>query len=259
MKKNVCMNRRSFLTTTGTATAGSILASSATGAVAGGTGKKMKVALVGTGIRGCTFWGKSIVRKYSDVVDFVGLCDINKGRLEFARGYIGVDCPVFTDFDEMLEKTDADMIMVTTMDSTHHEFIVKALEAGKEVLTEKPMTTDEDKCKEILDAERKSGKKVKVGFNYRYNPHYTKLRELLEQKRVGDIVSVDFHWYLNTYHGASYFRRWHGLRDCSGTPVPLRCTPPPADRPRAGCQNRPPRRRSTRASRSRGRRAAASS
>ena len=216
-EKNACMNRRSFLATTGTATAASLLATSAAGAAAGGSGKKVKLALVGTGIRGCTFWGKNIVQKYSDVAEFVGLCDINKGRLEFAKKYIGVDCPIFEDFDEMLKKTNCEMVMVTTMDSTHHEFIVKALEAGKEVLTEKPMTTDEDKCKAILDAEKKSGKKVKVGFNYRYNPHYTKLRELIENKRVGDIVSVDFSWYLNTYHGASYFRRWHGLKDCGGT------------------------------------------
>ncbi len=215
MKKNqVYLNRRSFLATAGAVTAGSVFAAP----TAGTAGiKKVKLALVGTGIRGCGFWGRNITKRYADVAEFVGLCDINPGRLEFAKGYIGVDCPIFTDFDEMLKKTDAEMVIVTTMDSNHHEFIIKALEAGREVLTEKPLTTDEDKCKAILDAEKKSGKKVKVGFNCRYNPHYTKIRELLENKRVGDIVSVDFSWHLNTFHGASYFRRWHGLRDCGGT------------------------------------------
>lgn len=212
MEKKGYINRRSFLATTGAITASSVLG---VPAVAGA--KKMKLVLVGTGIRGCTFWGKNIAQNYADIVEFVGLCDINPGRLDFAKRYIGVDCPVFTDFDEMLKKTDPDMVVVTTIDSTHNEFIIKALEAGKEVITEKPLTTDEVKCKAILDAEKKSGKKVKVGFNYRYNPHYTKLRELIENKRVGDIVSVDFSWYLNTYHGASYFRRWHGIRACSGT------------------------------------------
>ena len=45
----------------------------------------------------------------------------------------------------------------------------------------------------------------------------TKIKELLHDKEVGKVTSVDFHWYLNTYHGASYFRRWHGLRQSGGT------------------------------------------
>ncbi len=96
------------------------------------------------------------------------------------------------------------MLIVTTVDSTHHEFIVKGLEYGAEVLTEKPMTTDEVKCQQILDAERKAGRKVLVGFNYRYNPHHTRIREMIANNRVGRITSIDFNWYLNVYHGASY-------------------------------------------------------
>jgi len=88
---------------------------------------------------------------------------------------------------------------------------------GCDVLTEKPLTTDEDKCQEILDAERRSKNKVIVGFNYRWSPYPTKIKELLDSGSIGKITSVDFHWYLNTYHGASYFRRWHGLREEGGT------------------------------------------
>jgi len=178
---------------------------------------KRKVALVGTGIRGSTFWGKRIKDQYGDLIEFVGLCDINPGRLDFVKGYMGVKCPVFTDFDKMLKKTKPDLVIVTTVDATHHEFVVKGLKAGIQVLTEKPLTTDESKLGEILKAERESGKKVIVGFNYRYTDHTTKLKELLTQNRVGKITSVDFHWYLNVFHGASYFRRWHGLRDKGGT------------------------------------------
>jgi len=79
------------------------------------------------------------------------------------------------------------------------------------------MTTDEDKCQAILDAEKKSGKKVIVGFNYRYGTHFTAIKELLAANRVGKITSVDFHWYLNTFHGAQYFRRWHGEMNKSGS------------------------------------------
>ena len=197
--------------------AGAMLTSPASGMVFNNLKPKKKLALVGTGIRGVTFWGRRIAEMYGDITEFVGLCDINPGRVNFAKEYIGVKCPVFTNFEEMVTKTKPDMVIVTTVDATHHEFIIKGLEMGCDVITEKPLTTDEVKCQNILNAERKTGRKVIVGFNYRWAPHFTKFKELLVDNRVGRITSVDFHWYLNTYHGASYFRRWHGLKDMGGT------------------------------------------
>ncbi|MDH3709839.1 MAG: Gfo/Idh/MocA family oxidoreductase [Cyclobacteriaceae bacterium] len=181
------------------------------------TSKKLRVALVGTGIRGTSFWGKRLVEQYSDILEFVGLCDINPGRLEFGKAYIGATCPTFSNFTEMIETTSPDLVIVTTKDSTHHEFIIKALDHGCDVLTEKPLTTDEVKCQAIVDAEKRSSKNLVVGFNYRWSPYASRLKELLQEETIGQITSVDFHWYLNTYHGASYFRRWHGLTDSGGT------------------------------------------
>ena len=81
----------------------------------------------------------------------------------------------------------------------------------------KPLTIDEYKCQAILDAEKKTGKKIKVTFNYRYAPHRQKIYELFNSDAIGKITSVDFHWYLDTSHGADYFRRWHWLRENSGS------------------------------------------
>ena len=179
--------------------------------------EKLRVVLVGTGIRGTSFWGRRLVEQYSDILEFVGLCDINPGRLEYGKKYMGVSCPTFVDFNKMIEKTRPDLVIVTTKDSTHHDFIIKGLDFGCDVLTEKPLTIDENKCQEIIDAERRSNKNLIVGFNYRWSPYNTKIKELLSNNAIGKITSVDFHWYLNTYHGASYFRRWHGLREAGGT------------------------------------------
>ncbi len=178
---------------------------------------KMKVALVGTGVRGIHFWGSRIIKNYGDIVEYVGLCDINPGRLELAKKTMNVNCPVFTDFDEMMNETKPEMVIVTTVDSTHHEFIIRAMELGADVITEKPMTTDEDKSRAILKAEKATGKKCIIGFNYRYGTLFSAIKEQLAKKPIGKLTSVDFHWYLNVYHGASYFRRWHGERDKGGT------------------------------------------
>jgi predicted dehydrogenase len=212
------LNRRQFINKTSVLAASSIVAPSLHAMATKLQPKsRLRVALVGTGIRGNIFWGRRLVQNYKDEVEFVALCDKNEGRVKFAPKMIGVNCPTFTDFDLMMKTVKPDMLIVTTMDSTHHEFIIKGLEFGVNVITEKPMTTDEVKCQDILDAERRTGKKVIVGFNYRYAPLITAIKEQLLSGKIGDITSVDFHWYLNTYHGASYFRRWHGERDKSGT------------------------------------------
>ncbi|MCP4310794.1 MAG: Gfo/Idh/MocA family oxidoreductase [Bacteroidetes bacterium] len=214
MKNN--LKRRAFLGTAGAFVAGSLMASPMS-EYALSKGKKIKVALVGTGIRGTSFWGKTLVENFQDILEFVGLCDNNPGRLKYAADYMGVSCPRFSDFEKMIRETTPDLVIVTTKDSTHHEFIIKGLDLGCDVLTEKPLTTDEYKCQAILDAERRSNRKVIVGFNYRWGPYMTKIKELLQNGSIGKVSSVDFHWYLNTYHGASYFRRWHGLRQSGGT------------------------------------------
>jgi predicted dehydrogenase len=210
-------NRREFLTTIGIVAAGlSITNPLKASVLANG---KLKIVLVGTGIRGNGFWGKRLVNNYNDILEFVALVDSNPGRVKYAEEYIGVgsECKTYTDFDEMMANHTPDLVIVTTPDSNHHEFIIKSLANGVDVLTEKPLTTDEDKCQQILDAERRYKRKVIVGFNYRWSPYNTKIKELLSKKAIGDLVSVDFTWMLNTSHGASYFRRWHGQREWSGT------------------------------------------
>jgi len=212
------LSRRKFINRSGAIAAGSLVAPSiSTLASSLQPQAKMRVALVGTGIRGTSFWGRRVAQNYSKELEFVGLCDKNEGRVKLGTKLIGVDCPTFTDFDQMMKTVKPDMLIVTTMDSTHHEYIIKGLGYGINVITEKPMTTDEVKCQAILDAEKKSGKKVIVGFNYRYGTLFTAIKEQIASQKIGDLTSVDFHWYLNTYHGASYFRRWHGERDKGGT------------------------------------------
>ena len=203
--------RREFVALTGAAALGSVLPGRTAAQV------RTRVALVGTGVRGINMWGRDLVDGYPDVVEFVGLCDINPGRLAYGREHMGVDCPVFTDFDQMMRTTNPEVLLVTTMDSTHDRFIVGGMEHGADIVTEKPFTTDELKLQAILDTQERTGRNIVVTHNYRYSPHRVRMKELLMEGRVGRLTSVEFHWYLDTYHGAAYFRRWHGKERYSGT------------------------------------------
>ena len=204
--------RRQFIAGTGAAAAAALLPSAGSAA-----GRKRRLAMVGTGVRGTSMWGADVVRKYADVSEFVGLCDKNPLRVEAGRQLMGVSCPTFTSLDAMLAQAKPDVLMVTTVDATHESCIVQALDRGVDVLTEKPMVIDEQQCRQVLDAEKRTGRNIIVAFNYRFTPIHTQVKELLLSGELGRVTSVDFHWYLDIHHGADYFRRWHRLKNQGGS------------------------------------------
>ncbi|AEI41137.1 Gfo/Idh/MocA family protein [Paenibacillus mucilaginosus] len=185
------------------------------------TDQRKTYALVGTGGRAAFFY-KAIVSDFKETSQLIAFCDVNQTRMNYANKQItdlGAE-PVPTykahEFDRMIGETKPDVVIVTSVDRTHHTYIIRAMELGCDVMTEKPMTVDEDKCQEILDAVKRTGRQLRVTFNYRYSPHNTKIRELIEDGVIGDVHSVHFEWLLNTKHGADYFRRWHRDKRNSG-------------------------------------------
>ncbi len=183
--------------------------------------RKIRYAQVGLGGRHEMF-RNAVTDGYRRNCEMVALCDINEGRLNLAIGKVekssGVKIPGYAakDFDKMVKETKPDCVIVTTVDRFHDEYICRSMELGCDVITEKPMTTDEKKCQRILDTVQRTGRKVRVTFNYRYSPVRMQVKELLQEGVIGRILSVEFKWMLDTSHGADYFRRWHRCKVNSG-------------------------------------------
>jgi predicted dehydrogenase len=179
-----------------------------------------KYVLTGLGARSDMFTG-ALTKDFKETSKLLAICDINAGRLKAAveklkpllPDIIGYEAK---DFDKMLTEKKPDCVIVCTKDSTHDDYICRALKAGCDVITEKPMTIDEVKCQRIIDTVKQTGKKVRVTFNYRYSPPRAQVKELLTSGVIGKILSVDFHWLLDTNHGADYYRRWHASKANSG-------------------------------------------
>lgn len=155
-----------------------------------------------------------MLKNFADCVEICGVYDINPGRSRAFVAKAEAEFPVFEDFDEMLNTTKPDVVIVTTVDAYHAEYIIRSLNFGCDVITEKPMTTNDDLCRQILAAEKASGHKVIVTFNYRYAPFNTRIKELINEGVVGEVFSVHFEWLLTRNmelgaHGTSYFRRWN--------------------------------------------------
>ena len=181
---------------------------------------KTRYAQVGMGDRSRLYL-EAMADRFAETAEVVALCDTNEGRLRLRAGWLrerGIEVETYpeTAFDRMVAETEPDIVIVTTPDATHDQYICRAMELGCDVITEKPMTTDEEKCQRILDTQEETGRQCRVTFNYRYAPPRTQVKELLTSGVIGDVISVDFHWLLDTHHGADYFRRWHRNKQNSG-------------------------------------------
>ncbi len=180
--------------------------------------------LVGTGYRGLWSYCEPIVKDFADVARLAGVCDINPLRAQLVGKYLKSDIPAYTDFDLMLREQKPDVVIVTTKDCAHADYICRALEAGCDVISEKPLTTDEKMCAAILEAEKRTGHKVTVTFNCRFMDFYVKIKELVSHGLLGNVLSAHYEWLLDTSHGADYFRRWHSVRANSGSLLIHKCT-----------------------------------
>jgi predicted dehydrogenase len=175
-----------------------------------------RYALVGTGSRGLGMFALPLTsEELADVATLVGVYDSNPLRAAVVAAKAG-GVKRFESFDEMLRAGRPDTVIVCTKDGAHHEYIVRALEAGCDVVSEKPMTIDAPRCRQILEAERRTGRKVNVIFNFRCDSMAERVKELVSRGDIGTVLAAEFAEMLDTSHGADYFRRWHGRLENSG-------------------------------------------
>jgi predicted dehydrogenase len=177
-----------------------------------------RYAVIGLGHRSQAYID-ALLGDWSDAGEIVAFVDTNRTRMDFynrhlaAAGREPVPCHHPDDLPAVLAATDA--VIVTTKDSAHARYVVAALDAGVDVVVEKPLTMDAESCARIAEAAERSDARLIVTFNYRYSPRNATVRELLAAGRIGRVTAVHFEWFLDTIHGADYFRRWHRRRENS--------------------------------------------
>lgn len=175
-----------------------------------------RYVIVGASFRCYTMFVENMVgNKEIDSV-LTAVYDPNRIRCEVFKKRIGEDFKIYDDFDVMLDTEKPDGVIVATIDKVHHEYIIRALNKGCDVVTEKPITNTYKKCLAIRKAEKKSGKKVTVTFNCRFIPYMVKMKEIVKAGTIGKILSINYDYRLNHWHGGDYFKRWHRMMDNSG-------------------------------------------
>ena len=182
---------------------------------------RTRYALVGAGNR-AQMYIDAITERFADRADLVAWSDPNPGRLDYYEERLAdrsVPAPIRYGPDRlasMIDEQDVQTVVVTSPDVTHAAVIVGCLQAGADVIVEKPLTVDAAGCAAISAAVAETGRRVTVTFNYRYSPRNTALKQVVASGRIGAVTSVHFEWVLDTVHGADYFRRWHRDKTNSG-------------------------------------------
>ena len=154
---------------------------------------RTRYALVGVGAR-AQLYTHAIVGEHCAACELVGLCDVNGVRMAHqnallagAFGVPPVPCYPPERFEAMLRERRVDCVIVATVDATHAGYIVRALEAGCDVVCEKPLATTAADARRVCDAVRQTGRRVRVCFNYRYAPRNAKVKELLADGAIGEV------------------------------------------------------------------------
>src|SRR5512138_3591009 len=147
--------------------------------------KKLGVAVIGTG-----FWGKNHARVYKELetTNLVAICDVNAERAKAIADQFGVKA--YTSSARMLQNKEVEAVNVCTWSTMLAKEALKALHAGKHVLVEKPMATNMKQAAKELKTAEENGLHLTVGFLMRFIPGLQLIRESIETKKVGELVSA---------------------------------------------------------------------
>ena len=180
-----------------------------------------RYALIGAGHR-AQMYVDAMIGPYADRAALVAICEPNPVRAQYYVDRVvaaGRTAPAVYSPDHleaMIAAERVDRVIVAARDDLHAELIVRSLDAGADVVVEKPLTIDGPSAALIEDAIDRTGREVVITFNYRYSPRNSALRQVIQDGTIGEVTSVEFSWVLDTKHGADYFRRWHREKKNSG-------------------------------------------
>ncbi|MDF2670815.1 MAG: oxidoreductase [Paenibacillus sp.] len=153
---------------------------------------KLRIGIIGTG--GIANGKHMPSLQKLDQVEMVAFCDIVEERaVKAANEYGSEGAKVYTDYRELLKDGSIDVIHVCTPNYNHAEISVAAMEAGKHVMSEKPMAITSAEARSMVDASKRTGKKLTVGYNNRFRPDSQHLKKVCEAGQLGEIYYAKAH------------------------------------------------------------------
>lgn len=181
---------------------------------------------IGISVIGCGGMGMAIVKRLiarDPRLKVRTIYDPSPESVTKALDVINTQPRVCATYQEAVSDPSVDWVMIASWNCFHKEQTIAAFEAGKHVFCQKPLATNLADCIAMQDAWRASGKMFNIGFTLRYAPHYRKIRQLLTDGVVGQIVSMEFNETLDFNHGGYIMGDWRRLQANAGTHLLEKC------------------------------------
>ncbi len=138
--------------------------------------------------------------------EIAAVAEVNKNRLQTISNKFHIK-ERFTNYKEMLEKSDIEAVIIATPTNTHKEIAIDCLQAGKDVLVEKPLSRTYLEAKQVAEVAKKTKRKLMVGMNLRYRPDAMLLRSLINSDEIGDPFYVKCGWVRKQSSSEKWFTK----------------------------------------------------
>lgn len=173
----------------------------------------MGVAVVGASMRSTMVF--QYLKDHPEIGHIGGIYDIIPARGELLRKEYGCDgAKIHTSLSEAVEDPDVEAVCVCTSDGEHVEPAVAALQAGKHVFCEKPMTITLPNADVLIETAKKATSVFYLGMNLRHAPVFDEMHKMLESGKIGKLLAIEANEHY--FGGRTYFRRWNRLRRYGG-------------------------------------------
>ena len=204
------MDRREFMRRSGAAAAGTValrkggkvIWASDPGPAMTAPSDRVRVGVIGIGARAI---GDTYSFKVTPGVEVVVAADVFKDRLTRAKELFGEDLATTGNYKEILDRKDIDAVLIGSPDHWHKQMMIEAMDAGKDVYCEKPMTYKIDEGFEIIAAEKRTNRIVQIGSQWVDSPLLDLAVKWLAEGRCGQITQVKAWENRNTPAGAWFY------------------------------------------------------
>ena len=164
-----------------------------------------KIVIFGFGQRGNIYANYAL--HFPEEFEITAVIENNEDRIKACQGMCK-NVPIFNDYKEfILKNISADIVAVATQDHQHKEHAVAMMEAGYDLLLEKPIANNAEDCKAIYEASKAYGRKVVVCHVLRYSPFYSTIKKIIDDGKLGEIVTINASENVGYYHQAHSFVR----------------------------------------------------
>jgi len=177
------------------------------------------MAIIGAGNRGNIFGDLALL--HMEDLQVVAAAEPIKSRRElFAKKH--PEARIFHTWEDMLqEQIDCDVMFVTTQDQEHFNPAMTALEKGYHVVVEKPLSPSLEECKQMIEKAKEKNRLLMLCYVLRYTPFFQKLKELIEQKRIGEVKHIAIDMDVAYWHQAHSFVRGNWRNTAESSPMLL--------------------------------------